>query len=188
LSVSVSNRQRRLRVSGARLGRVAGSALSSLGRKGHDLHVAVVGDREIRQLHERYLGRPCTTDVLAFNLQGPGPSRLLGEVIISADTALRQASRVGVTLALELDLLLVHGLLHLVGYDDHTPGKARLMHERERQILSQIRHRVPPTRLFTGLLDSTTGAPGATRAPRMRLVRRTRRRPGRVTGSRDHRP
>jgi probable rRNA maturation factor len=101
-------------VSEARLGRVARSALSSLGRKEQDLHVTVVGDREIRRLHERYLDVRRATDVLAFGLEGPGPSRLLGEVIISADTAARQASRLGVTLALEQDLLLVHGLLHLV--------------------------------------------------------------------------
>src|SRR5262249_12835939 len=149
----VSNRQRRLRVSVARLARVAGSALSRLGHKARDLHVTVVGDREIGRLHERYLGARRPTDVLAFELSGPGPSRLLGEVIISADTALRQAERVGVTLAVELDLLVVHGLLHLVGYDDHTPGEARLMHERAHQILSRVRRRPPPARLFAGLLD-----------------------------------
>jgi probable rRNA maturation factor len=166
LSVSVENRQRRLRVSGARLGRVGKSALSSLGRKERDVHITVVGDREIRRLHERYLGVRRATDVLAFNLEGPVPSRLLGEVIISADTASRQASRVGVALALEMDLLLVHGLLHLVGYDDHDPGEARLMHEREYQILSRARRRPPPACLFAGLLD-----PASIRNSRLRAKR-----------------
>jgi probable rRNA maturation factor len=153
LSVSITNRQRRLRVSASRLDRLARSALASLGRGTRDLHVTVVDDREIRRLNARYLGARRATDVLAFNLEGPASSRLLGEVVISADTASRQASRLGVALALEMDLLLVHGLLHLAGYDDHDPAAARLMHEREYRILSEIRLRPPPARLFAGLLD-----------------------------------
>jgi len=186
VSVSVTNRQRRLRVSEARLSRVAQSALASLGRTRQDLHVAVVGDREIRRLHERYLGIRLPTDVLAFDLDGPGPSRLLGEVIISADTARRQAARVGVTLALELDMLLVHGLLHLVGYDDHSPVEASRMHERERRILSLVRRRPPPARLFAGLL----GPPGShsrTRAPRGTLAQRPGRRVIRAGAGRQRR-
>jgi probable rRNA maturation factor len=142
-------------------------ALSNLGRKERDLHVTVVGDRQIRRLHGRYLGVRRATDVLAFNLEGPGPSRLLGEVVISADTAARQAARLGLTLALEMDLLLVHGVLHLVGYDDHDPREARLMHEREYQILSRSRRRPPPARLFTGLLGREVGTrPVGGRSPR----------------------
>lgn len=153
MSVSVQNRQRRQNVSVARLGGVARSALSSLGVSRRDLHVAVVDDREIRRLHTRYLGERSATDVLAFNLEGPGPSPLLGEVVISADTAARQAARLGIALALELDLLLVHGVLHLAGYDDHHPVEARRMHERARAILSQARRRALPARLWVGLIE-----------------------------------
>jgi ssRNA-specific RNase YbeY (16S rRNA maturation enzyme) len=60
---------------------------------------------------------------------------------------------VRVPLALELDLLLVHGILHLAGWDDHTPADARRMHERARQILSAPRRPVPE-RLWTGLLPA----------------------------------
>ena len=80
-------------------------------------------------------------------------SRLLGEVIISAETAARQAARLRIPVALEMDLLLVHGLLHLSGYDDHTPGAARIMHEREREILSHGRRRPLPSRMWAGLLQ-----------------------------------
>lgn len=83
--------------------------------------------------------------------QGPPP--LLGEVVISAETAARQADQLGVAPALELDLLLVHGLLHLVGYDDHIPAEARRMHERAREILSAGRRQPLPARLWTGLLS-----------------------------------
>jgi len=57
-----------------------------------------------------------------------------------------------VPLPLELDLLVTHGVLHLVGYDDRNPGEARLMHARERQILASDLRRVP-ARLWTGLLE-----------------------------------
>jgi probable rRNA maturation factor len=153
MPVVVSNLQGRVRVSLLRLRRTAEAALRALGRSDRELHVSVVGDREIRRLNARYLRRRTTTDVLAFDLEAPGPTRLLGEVIVSADTARRQAKRVGVSVALELDLLVVHGVLHLTGWDDHAPENARLMHERERQILTRARRQAPP-RLWAGLLEA----------------------------------
>jgi probable rRNA maturation factor len=152
LSVSIQNLQKRVRVSAPRLGALARRTLSALGRADRDVHVSVVDDRRIRRLNARYRGRRRPTDVLAFNLEGPGPARLLGEVVISAETASRQARRLRIPAALELDLLLIHGLLHLAGYDDHEPLEARLMHERERELLSHRRRHPLPPRLWDGLL------------------------------------
>ena len=154
MSVDVTNRQRQVPVSLPRLRRLAGRTLAALGPPDREVHVSMVDDREIRRLHARYLGRRRATDVIAFNLAGPGPSPLLGEVIISAETAARQSRRLGVPVALELDLLLVHGLLHLAGYDDHGPAGARRMHEREREILSLAARGPVPDRLWTGLLPA----------------------------------
>ena len=151
MTAAVANRQRRVRVSTRRLRATAMAALSALGRADRDVHVSVVDDPAIRRLNARYLRRRATTDVLAFDLRAPGPSRLLGEVIVCADTARRQAKRVGVSVALELDLLVVHGLLHLAGWNDHEPREARLMHEREREILAGAGRRAP-SRLWNGLL------------------------------------
>jgi len=131
---------------------MAEAALRALGRADLHVDVTVVGDPAIRRLNARYLRRRTTTDVLAFDLEAPGPSRLMGEVIVCADTARRQARRVGVSVALELDLLVVHGLLHLAGWDDHEPREARLMHEREREILAETGRRAP-SRLWDGLLE-----------------------------------
>jgi probable rRNA maturation factor len=118
------------------------------------VHVTVVDDRRIRALNARYLGTRRATDVLAFELAVPGPGRLWGEVIVSAETAARQARRLGVPLAAEMDLLVVHGLLHLAGYDDHDPRHARRMHERAREILDGGAARALPARLWTGLLEA----------------------------------
>jgi probable rRNA maturation factor len=153
MAVAVRNCQRRVRLSAPRLRATAQAALDALGRGDRELHVSVVDDREIRRLNTRYLRRREATDVLAFDLDAPGPSPLLGEVIVSADTATRQARRNHVPVALELDLLVVHGVLHLAGWDDHDPGEARLMHERARSILTGARRRHPP-RLWAGLLEA----------------------------------
>jgi probable rRNA maturation factor len=154
MAVAVSNLQRRSRVSSARLRTVARRTLAALGRADREVHVTVVDDRRIRALNARYLGIRRATDVLAFELAAPGASRLWGEVIVSAETAARQARRLRVPLAMELDLLVVHGLLHLAGYDDHEPGRARRMHRRARQILGGGSSRAVPARLWTGLLEA----------------------------------
>lgn len=152
MALAVRNLQRRIRLSPTRVGRTVRIALRCLGRADRDVHVSLVDDAAIRRLNARYLGRSSRTDVLAFNLEIPGGSVLLGEVIVSADTAARQAARLCVPVALEVDLLAVHGLLHLVGYDDAEPAEARLMHERAREILSCSADRPVPARLWSGLL------------------------------------
>src|SRR6267143_4153582 len=166
MAAVIANRQRRVAVSPARLARTAERALAALGRAAGDVDVLVVDDAAIRRLNGRHRGVGRRTDVLAFPLEAPGtPSPLVGQIVISAETARRQARRLKVPLATELDLLVTHGVLHLVGYDDRDPIEARLMHERERQILSAWR-RQPPARLWRGLLD----APPA-RSPRTKQVR-----------------
>jgi probable rRNA maturation factor len=149
MTVALANRQRAVGFAAAGLRRAAARALAAVGRSAEEVHITVVDDAEIRRLNARFRGVRRRTDVLAFPLDPP----LLGEVIISAETASRQAARVGVSLALELELLVTHGVLHLVGYDDHDPLKAQLMHERERQILAGG-GRAVPARLWTGLLPA----------------------------------
>jgi probable rRNA maturation factor len=143
MPVAVANLQRRVRVSPARLRAVARRTLAALGRADREVHVAVVDDRRIRALNARHLGVRRATDVLAFDLAAPGPGRLWGEVIVSAETAARQARRLG-----------VHGLLHLAGYDDRDPRRARRMHERARQIMAGRSPRSVPARLWAGLLEA----------------------------------
>ncbi len=136
-----------------RLRRAAERALAALGRAAGDVEVLVVDDGEIRRLNARFRGVRRRTDVLAFPLETPGlAATLVGQVVISAETAARQARRLGVPTALEMDLLVTHGVLHLVGYDDRDPVEARLMHEREREILTKGGRSRIPDRLWTGLL------------------------------------
>jgi probable rRNA maturation factor len=96
-----------------------------------ELSVSLVTEAEISELHARYMGETGPTDVLSFPQdQEPSPNghtRLLGDVVICPAVAARQ----GPDLAAELRLLLVHGLLHLLGYDHQEEGERRAMWERQ---------------------------------------------------------
>lgn len=123
-----------------RLLRAAGeAAMRHIGcPRGAELEVALTSDAAIARVNRRFLGRSGATDVIAFPCD-PGPGQgVVGEVIISVDRARAQARRVGWPVRCEVVLLLVHGVLHLGGYDDHTaPGAAR-MRARERAILRRV--------------------------------------------------
>ena len=150
MGVAIRNRQRRVAVSRPLLARAAARALAAAGRPAGEVEIDVVDDREIRRLNHRFRGVGRRTDVLAFPLEIPDAT-LVGQIVISAETAARQARAVGVSLGVELALLATHGVLHLIGYDDRDPVEADLMHRRERDILSSGRRR-PPENLWRGLL------------------------------------
>jgi len=137
----VANRQRAVAIRPAALRRAALAAMSAEGcPPGSEASIAVVSDRAIRALNRRYLGRDRATDVLAFPQDArDGPGKLLGDVVVSAERAAAQAPRYGQTVEGELEVLVIHGVLHLLGYDD-TPPRARLrMRRRQRAILSALR-------------------------------------------------
>lgn len=97
--------------------------------------VALVSDRAIRALNRRFLHRDRSTDVLAF----PGGDRLLlGDVVVSVDRARAQAKAAGHDHATEIALLAAHGLLHLLGYDDHTAGRRARMMRRQQRLLHEL--------------------------------------------------
>jgi len=117
LGVVLVNRQRTRAVRPARLRRVLRAAARDLGVSG-ELALVLAGDRALRALNARYRGKDKPTDVLSF--PGPGGAEGLGDVIISLPTAARNARALGRTLPQELDVLALHGFLHVLGYDHET--------------------------------------------------------------------
>ena len=111
------DRQRRRRVRPDRVRRVLRAAARDLGVSG-ELAVVLAGDRTLRSLNARYRGKDKPTDVLSF--PGPGGEAGLGDVVISLDTAERNARALGRTLPQEVDVLALHGFLHVLGYDHET--------------------------------------------------------------------
>ena len=123
------------------LEKVATHILRATGEAKAVLSLEIVGDGRMRRLNRAYRQRNNTTDVLAFaTREGPGPpSLLLGDVVISLPQAIRQAHEHEVPVDRELVSLLIHGILHLCGYD-HERGEdeARRMATRERQLLRRL--------------------------------------------------
>ena len=121
MEIEVRNRQRKIKVDGKRLARLAERALGRLGLQEGQLSVVIVSDRKMAELNRTYRRVDGPTDVLAFAQQeGEGEGfnvHVLGDVVISAESAARQAPRYRRSLESEMDLLLVHGILHLAGFD-----------------------------------------------------------------------
>jgi probable rRNA maturation factor len=117
VEVVLLNQQRRRRVPAARLRRViedAGRALRVTG----EVALVLTSDAPVRRLNARYRHQDKPTDVLSF--PGPGGEAGLGDIVISLDTAARNAPRFGRTLSEELQVLTLHGFLHVLGYDHET--------------------------------------------------------------------
>ena len=104
-----------------------------------DSSIAIVDDPAMRKLNKQYLDHDYETDVLSFVLQYDDElGELQGQLIVSTDTAATMASEVGGTMQQELLLYVVHGTLHLVGYDDKAPDDAREMRDAERRYLESV--------------------------------------------------
>jgi probable rRNA maturation factor len=117
LEVVLLNRQRRRPVRPERLRRLLEEAARALGVSG-EVALVLTRDPALRALNSRYRGKDKPTDVLSF--PGPGGSAGLGDIVVSVDTAQRNARRLGRTLLRELDVLALHGFLHVLGYDHET--------------------------------------------------------------------
>ena len=117
--VKNSPTQRRVRALLVRAARLVPRSKTQTPESQREISVLFCGDRAMRALNRRYRGMDAPTDVLAFPAESRG---LLGDIVISVPYASREARRRGEPPAREIDRLLVHGLLHLSGYDHETDG------------------------------------------------------------------
>ena len=141
--ITVRNLQRKISVNVAELEKFARNALSRCLqlqkhkrtdlRKLNAIAVWLISDRRISQLHLRFLGEGGPTDVITFHS---------GEIFISVETARRNAREFGNSLTSEIKLYIVHGLLHLHGFDDQEPRDLRRMKNTQEKILRRMRIRI----------------------------------------------
>lgn len=144
----------RLAVRQTTLTHLAERVLSAVGESRSELSLELTGDRRMRRLNREYRKKDRATDVLAFPIREAVMPRgvravghMLGDVVISLPTAVRQAKEAGRSLDDELAMLLVHGVLHLCGYDhERNEREAARMARRERTLLRMIS---PVPRLVT---------------------------------------
>ena len=138
-SVTVRNRQRKIAVNVAELEKFAGDAVkrclqlqkhkqSDL-RKLNAIAIWLISDRRMSRLHLQFLGDSNATDVITFHA---------GEIFISVETAQRNAQEFGNSLMSEIKLCMVHGFLHLHGFDDSEPADLRRMKNTQEKILARL--------------------------------------------------
>lgn len=129
-------------VSLPQLKKTAAALLRHAGRKQCELSILLVDDRRMTELNSSFRGKNKPTNVLSFPMAGdaawPGPP-LLGDIVISLDTAAREAEEAGTTLADRITVLLVHGLVHLLGHDhERGPEEAAAMAALEKDLLQLL--------------------------------------------------
>jgi probable rRNA maturation factor len=136
--IAIATPQEIIAVDRARMREVVRTVLDGEGVADHEISLAFVDNPTIHALNKRYLSHDEPTDVLSFPLSEPGSRKLAGELVIGVEVAQAQAAERGHDVQAELVLYVIHGLLHLCGYDDKTDSAAREMHERERHYLRTL--------------------------------------------------
>lgn len=136
--IEIADNQRIVRVPKRLVRTVVRGTLAAEGRQAGELSLAFVDDAAIAAVHAEFFDDPDPTDVITFNLSESDDERISGEIVVSAEHAAAEARRRGHDPQRELLLYVVHGLLHLCGWDDLRPADHRRMHRREDEILTGL--------------------------------------------------
>ena len=146
MPVSIQVSVRSVTVGRTRVLNLAQAVLNCIGESSADMSVSFVGDRRMRRLNRQYRHKDRSTDVLAFAFrEARAPHRFnrsaahLGDVVIALPTAQRQARAAHRSVEEEIVALLIHGVLHLCGYDhERSVHEALRMHRKERQVRRRL--------------------------------------------------
>ncbi len=137
VKITIKNLQNRVPVDTKRVKKTVQKVLSQEGiKKSVDITLCFVNDAKIKELNSRYLGKNRPTDVIAFDLSAPQErKKILGDIAISTERAIANARDFHTSVLYELYLYVIHGVLHILGYDDKNKKKRTLMRRKEKQIL-----------------------------------------------------
>lgn len=141
MNIELQNDQKICKVDSKKLKNHAEKFMRALGRQDDELSILLVDDATIKNLNQQHRNIDAATDVLSFPQMEDDEfiSHILGDVVISVETARRQAAEHHFSLEQELVLLLVHGLLHLLGYDhEQSPEEGQVMKEKTWELFSLI--------------------------------------------------
>jgi probable rRNA maturation factor len=136
--ISIASPQELVAIDRGRMREVVRAVLDGEGVAEAEISLAFVDNPTIHRLNQRYLQHDEPTDVLSFPLSEPNSKKLAGELVIGVEVALAQAAERGHDVQAELALYVIHGLLHLCGYDDHESADTAAIRERERYYLRQL--------------------------------------------------
>ena len=137
MKVSVRNLQNKVTVNSKKVVKAVQKVLSSEGiNKSGEITLSFVNDRKIKELNLKYLGKNNPTDVIAFDIAGPkARKKIFADIVISTDRAIFNAKIFKTSPLYELYLYVVHGVLHILGYDDKTKKDRLLMRKKEANLL-----------------------------------------------------
>jgi probable rRNA maturation factor len=143
MKILIQNRQKRIPLNLKKIRRAAHTILAELGLLDAELSLLLVDDARIQDLNRRYLNRDKPTNVLAFPMREGEFStlhpHLLGDLVISVETAKRQSNRFGLSKMEMVILLMIHGILHLIGYEHEGTRKgAQEMTLKQKELLEQV--------------------------------------------------
>lgn len=143
MEVLIDNRQSRHKISLKKIKQTAQVVLDALDCPDSEISILIVDNPQIEELNQQYLNRQGPTNVIAFAMRegefsGVSP-HLLGDVVISTDTAAKEAQIAATSMEQRFNELLVHGILHLMGYDHETSEKdARVMEDKSKELMKLI--------------------------------------------------
>ena len=137
--IDIRDLQDKIEVDEKEIKKCASAVLEAMDEKGSELSLLLVSDARMKVLNIKYRGKNSSTDVLAFSMRsGEGVSRqspILGDVVISVETAAREAGKRKISLNREICLYVIHGILHLLGYDDESPAARKKMKIKQDELM-----------------------------------------------------
>ncbi len=148
MAISIRNSQKKVKLELRLIRQTLKKLLRLVNCRDKELSLLVVDDAAIQEINARYLGRNYPTNVISFafaegEFSGINP-QILGDIVISAETALRDADSGNLPLSDEMDFLIIHGLLHLLGYNHETDnGEERELMQKKEQELFFLLHGYP---------------------------------------------
>ncbi len=149
MAIIIINLQNKVNIRQNKIRSIVGLVLSSEDRIYGEVTITISTDQRIRTLNRKFLGKDYSTDVLAFSfIEGKSLKvkaansalsrmRLLGDVVVSAGTAIRNAKKYNTTAEYEIYLYVIHGILHLLGFDDANALKKAIMRKKEQYYLKK---------------------------------------------------
>jgi len=153
MNVAITSRQRARKINRRLLKQITAALLIDLKLPDAELGIHLVAAPEMTRLNEKFLRHAGPTDVIAFDYSIPGSrtpdsrSKFHGEILLCVEEAIRQARKFGTSWQSEMVRYLIHGILHLLGYDDRRTAARRKMKREENRRLSELSRRFPLSKL-----------------------------------------
>lgn len=140
MKITIRNSQKKIPINPAKIKKTILKAFSARGAKSGEITICFVSGNKIQRLNKKYLKRDIPTDVLAFDISDRKKSKyIVADIVVSADAAVSNAGIYKTTPLYELYLYVIHGILHILGYQDDTERRRASMQKKAEAILRAMR-------------------------------------------------